>query len=105
MYLRPGERVTVEELLYGLLLCSGNDAAEALADGCGGTASFVRRMNGLAGGAGGWRIPPLKIPAAWTVRPTIPPPGTWPVWRPMPPGTIPLCACAPPGALPSADAP
>ncbi len=35
MYLRPGERVTVEELLYGLLLCSGNDAAEALADGCG----------------------------------------------------------------------
>lgn len=30
MYLKPGERVTVEELLYGLLLCSGNDAAEAL---------------------------------------------------------------------------
>ena len=29
MYLRPGERVTVEELLYGLLLCSGNDAAAA----------------------------------------------------------------------------
>ncbi|HBL63650.1 MAG TPA: D-alanyl-D-alanine carboxypeptidase, partial [Oscillibacter sp.] len=24
MYLKPGERVTVEELLYGLLLCSGN---------------------------------------------------------------------------------
>ena len=52
MYLRPGERVTVEELLYGLLLCSGNAAAEALADGCGGTASFVRRMNGLAGELG-----------------------------------------------------
>ena len=52
MYLRPGERVTVEELLYGLLLCSGNDAAEALADGYGGTASFVRRMNGLAGELG-----------------------------------------------------
>ena len=48
MYLKPGERVTVEELLYGLLLCSGNDAAAALADHCGGTASFVRRMNGLA---------------------------------------------------------
>ncbi len=47
MYLKPGERVTVEELLYGLLLCSGNDAAAALADHCGGTASFVRRMNGL----------------------------------------------------------
>ena len=52
MYLKPGERVTVEELLYGLLLCSGNDAAEALADGCGGTASFVRRMNSLAGELG-----------------------------------------------------
>ena len=44
--------MTVEELLYGLLLCSGNDAAEALADGCGGTASFVRRMNSLAGELG-----------------------------------------------------
>ena len=52
MYLKPGETVRVEELLYGLLLCSGNDAAEALADGCGGTASFVRRMNGLAGELG-----------------------------------------------------
>ena len=48
MYLRAGETVRVEELLYGLLLCSGNDAAAALADHCGGTASFVRRMNGLA---------------------------------------------------------
>ena len=36
MYLKPGERVTVESLLYGLLLCSGNDAAVALADACGG---------------------------------------------------------------------
>ena len=43
---------TDAKLLYGLLLCSGNDAAEALADGCGGTASFVRRMNGLAGELG-----------------------------------------------------
>ena len=35
MYLKPGETVTVEELLYGLMLCSGNDAALALADCCG----------------------------------------------------------------------
>lgn len=48
MHLRPGETLTVEELLYGLLLCSGNDAAAALADYCGGTADFVRRMNELA---------------------------------------------------------
>ena len=27
MYLKPGETLTVETLLYGLLLCSGNDAA------------------------------------------------------------------------------
>lgn len=48
MHLRPGETLTVEELLYGLLLCSGNDAAAALADYCGGTADVVRRMNELA---------------------------------------------------------
>lgn len=46
MYLRPGEQVTVEELLYGLLLCSGNDAALCLADYCGGSvAHFVELMN------------------------------------------------------------
>ena len=45
MYLKPGEVVTVEELLYGLLLCSGNDAALALADACGGLDTFVELMN------------------------------------------------------------
>ena len=35
MYLKPGETVRVEELLYGLLLCSGNDAALALPE-CSG---------------------------------------------------------------------
>ena len=29
MYLKPGEHYTVEDLLYGLLLASGNDAAPA----------------------------------------------------------------------------
>lgn len=48
MYLKPGETVTVEELLYGLLLCSGNDAALALADCCGGLDAFVAAMNGKA---------------------------------------------------------
>lgn len=37
MYLRPGEDYTVEDLLYGLLLASGNDAAAALADHCAGS--------------------------------------------------------------------
>ena len=36
MYLKPGETVRVEELLYGLLLCSGNDAALALTACAGG---------------------------------------------------------------------
>ena len=45
MGLTPGERVNVEELLYGLLLPSGNDAAEALAEGVGGRTSFMIRMN------------------------------------------------------------
>ena len=45
MYLKPGETVRVEELLYGLLLCSGNDAALALADHCGGLERFVAEMN------------------------------------------------------------
>ena len=45
MYLRPGEKLTLEELLYGLLLCSGNDAALALTECAGGVAPFVERMN------------------------------------------------------------
>ena len=53
MYLVPGETVTVETLLYGLLLCSGNDAALALADHCGGSVErFVSWMNDKAGQLG-----------------------------------------------------
>lgn len=46
MYLHEGEELTLEALLYGLLLCSGNDAAVAIADHVGGTqAGFVALMN------------------------------------------------------------
>lgn len=46
IYLRPGEEVTLETLLYGLLLRSGNDAALAIAGHCGGTVEeFVSQMN------------------------------------------------------------
>lgn len=46
IYLRPGEEITLEALLYGLLLRSGNDAALAIAGHCGGTVEdFVARMN------------------------------------------------------------
>jgi D-alanyl-D-alanine carboxypeptidase (penicillin-binding protein 5/6) len=49
MKLTPGERVSVHDLLYGLLLASGNDAAVTLADAVSGSeASFVARMNRTA---------------------------------------------------------
>ena len=49
MYLREGEVLTVQELLYGLMLRSGNDAAAALAIWCGGTVEgFAGLMNDKA---------------------------------------------------------
>ena len=49
MYLKEGEQLTLETLLYGLLLCSGNDAAVAIADHVGGSvAGFVEMMNQTA---------------------------------------------------------
>lgn len=49
MYLREGEVLTLQELLYGLMLSSGNDAAVALAIYCGGTVEgFVGMMNDKA---------------------------------------------------------
>jgi D-alanyl-D-alanine carboxypeptidase (penicillin-binding protein 5/6) len=49
MYLKEGEQQTLETLLYGLMLCSGNDAAVAIAEHISGsTAGFARRMNETA---------------------------------------------------------
>ena len=49
MYLKEGEELTLETLLYGLLLCSGNDAAVAVAEHVGGSVKgFVERMNETA---------------------------------------------------------
>ncbi|HEX9476591.1 MAG TPA: D-alanyl-D-alanine carboxypeptidase family protein [Candidatus Dormibacteraeota bacterium] len=45
MGLSPGERLTVRELLDGLFLDSGNDAAEALARGIVPYDRFIRQMN------------------------------------------------------------
>lgn len=44
MYLRAGESYTLHELLEGLLLASGNDAALAIAGSLGGS-EFIERMN------------------------------------------------------------
>lgn len=49
MHLYAGEKLTLETLLYGLLLCSGNDAAVAIAQAvAGSTDKFVQMMNAKA---------------------------------------------------------
>lgn len=46
MKLQPQEEITIKDLLYGLLVQSGNDAAMALAsDYPGGVEAFVKKMN------------------------------------------------------------
>jgi D-alanyl-D-alanine carboxypeptidase len=46
LYLQPGDSLTLEDLLYGLLLESGNDAAYAIAEYIGGNVeNFVQLMN------------------------------------------------------------
>jgi D-alanyl-D-alanine carboxypeptidase (penicillin-binding protein 5/6) len=47
--LRPGDRLTANQLLYALLLPSGADAAYALAQAYGpGRTNFIARMNAMA---------------------------------------------------------
>ena len=53
MFLGEGQIVTLEELLLGLSICSGNDAAYALAYAvCGSMEEFVERMNQVAQDSG-----------------------------------------------------
>ena len=48
MYLQAGERLSLQDTLYGLMLASGNDAAVAIAGECGGMTAFVGKMNAKA---------------------------------------------------------
>lgn len=49
MGLKPGEEVSVRDLLYGLIMLSGNDAAQTLAVASSGSVPrFVARMNAAA---------------------------------------------------------
>lgn len=49
MFLSPGEQVSVENLLHGVVTLSGNDACVVLAEGIAGTEeAFVARMNAEA---------------------------------------------------------
>lgn len=53
IYFAPGDIYTVRELLYGLLLASGNDAALALAFHCAGSVEeFAKMMNNKAASLG-----------------------------------------------------
>ncbi len=45
MYLKAEEKLPLKDVLYGLMLCSGNDAAECIAAVCGGREDFIARMN------------------------------------------------------------
>lgn len=49
IYIKVGEKLTLKDLLYGLMLRSGNDAALAIADYVGGDVKqFVKMMNDKA---------------------------------------------------------
>ena len=53
IYLKEGERITIEELLYGVMLRSGNDAATAIGIALGGDLdTFNKRMNEKAANMG-----------------------------------------------------
>ena len=53
IFLEPGEKMTVEDLVKGICIGSGNDAAVAMAERIGGTEeNFVKMMNDRAKGLG-----------------------------------------------------
>lgn len=52
VYLREGERLTLLELLYGLMLRSGNDCAETIASNFCNRNEFIKLMNDTAKNAG-----------------------------------------------------
>ena len=74
MNLGPGQIVTVEELMKGMAVASGNDAATALAEYvAGSTRQFVRLMNEERGSSG-TRSPISRILPVWertTVSPRV----------------------------------
>ena len=52
IYIKSGEKLSMRELLYGLMLASGNDCAVAIAESLGGEENFVDMMNQFAIGLG-----------------------------------------------------
>ena len=65
MFLEPGSKVSVDDLLRGLMIQSGNDAAIALAEAVSGSVeAFVARMNDTAAKLGekGYKAGPETKP-------------------------------------------
>ena len=68
--IKPGDTFTLEQLLYGLMIPSGNDAANAIADHiAGSTDAFVEKMNAKANSVRPTRI--LSMQMVCTVPITI----------------------------------
>jgi D-alanyl-D-alanine carboxypeptidase len=44
LYLRPGQTLTIEDLLYGIMLSSANDASMVLAEGIGGSVEHFAEL-------------------------------------------------------------
>jgi D-alanyl-D-alanine carboxypeptidase (penicillin-binding protein 5/6) len=44
LYLRPGQKLSVQDLLYGIMLSSANDASNVLAEGIGGSVERFAEM-------------------------------------------------------------
>ena len=65
IWLVPGETLSVEDLLYGLLVKSGNDAAMALAEASAGAEEGLRGEDERQGRGAGAEEHPLRE-SAWT---------------------------------------
>ena len=75
--LDEGDVLSVKDCLYAMMLKSANEAANALAEHVAGTTeAFAEMMNEKAASLG-CQDSHLPIPAASTIRSTIPPPTTW----------------------------
>lgn len=52
IYIKSGELLSMRELLYGLMLASGNDCAVAIAERLGGEEEFLEKMNSMCADLG-----------------------------------------------------
>lgn len=78
VYLEAGEVVSMEKLLTGMIMNSGNDAAVAIAEHIDGSvAQFSKNINKYLTNKIELPIPILKIPMVYTMKITIQPQRIW----------------------------